>query len=260
MESTQQATIAIQSATVSESATSINISESTTRIPITEPTSSTDPITPSESVANYLQSGKYPNETTKKTMLIAATRHNRLDVIKYLMDSELVDAVCQVAAAEGRINILEWVSANYTIVPGLQYNAVSTGRMDVLEWLHEKGLLLICGEVREKTAAIVQLLCLLLDTKDIMSDPEDIKKNRLARLTTNVAASTNRLDILIWLVGRGCPLVAKTLCKAIKKGNEQIVSWLLEHNCPFDKEACLRTIKIYGGREEQFSWMMTDKE
>jgi hypothetical protein len=61
-----------------------------------------------------------------------------------------------------------------------------------------------------------------------------------------------QLDILNWVYRtelsiKGKMPMYKDLPEcAIEKGNLDVFSWLLEHNCPWDKVECMRIAKLYG--------------
>jgi hypothetical protein len=76
-------------------------------------------------------------------------------------------------------------------------------------------------------------------------------------LTFAAAAETGRLDILQWLHEQGCPWDKGTFTAAVGYGDVDILTWLREQGCPWDLSEAWK-MATEKGRMDLVQWLQEE--
>lgn len=145
-----------------------------------------------------------------------AVRNGQIGILACVIDAGYADKICQEAAREGRIDVLQWARANRC--PWDQSTcaaAAEGGHIDALRWVR------------------------------VRKCPWDAR-------TCAAAAKGGHLIVLQWLRSNGCPWDTNTCVAAAKRGHLNVLRWAHSKRCPWDARTCAAAAK--GGHLVVLRW------
>jgi hypothetical protein len=162
--------------------------------------------------------------------------------------------VCEVAAKNGSLHILQWVLANGSKQNGgwiWEWNewvcayAAENGHLHILKWAQENG----CPD-NDLTCAWAALggLLHILQWARSQDFPWD------TRTCTN-AAVNGHLHVLLWARANGCPWNYHTCVNAALNGHVLMLQWAKENGCPWNGNLILQRLKHNGHHPEVYEWV-----
>jgi hypothetical protein len=155
-----------------------------------------------------------------------ATGYGWINILKYAADNGVpLGDTANIAAANGNINVLEWLRENYdTPFDTTTINdAAERGQIKVLEWLYEKGIrpdddhVFLVATIEGHEDVIEWLL-----NHDIIpANPHNVANN---------AALNDDVDMLNFLETKGIFPDDEGFSDAVEGGHRDAVRWLIDRN------------------------------
>eukprot|EP00594_Rhizosolenia_setigera_P007069 CAMPEP_0178952850 /NCGR_PEP_ID=MMETSP0789-20121207/8084_1 /TAXON_ID=3005 /ORGANISM="Rhizosolenia setigera, Strain CCMP 1694" /LENGTH=240 /DNA_ID=CAMNT_0020634027 /DNA_START=152 /DNA_END=874 /DNA_ORIENTATION=+ len=162
---------------------------------------------------------------------------NRKDAFEWVLGprKDLLNRICDVAAEEGRIDILDEILDN--IKDGFEKNSIfcdvdgyaaSGGKLDVIKWFEAKGLSIRRDSCARGAAYHGQL--------HILQWLQEEQGLELKKYLYNYAIDGGQLHVLKWLREQEVPWDVWTFYSAARKGNLNILQWLHDEGCPWHED------------------------
>ena len=163
-----------------------------------------------------------------------AAERGCLDTLKHKLQTGRLNectvyesSVCEYAAKEGQLEVLQWAHAN-----GCPWNemtcafAAGKGKLEAIQWLHANG----CP---------------------------------WAESTCQWAADGGHLEVLQWLRTNGCPWNEETCSNAAFCGQLGVLQWAHANGCPWDWQHCVSRCKFGADSESDhldvLAWLNENK-
>eukprot|EP00594_Rhizosolenia_setigera_P019376 CAMPEP_0178957330 /NCGR_PEP_ID=MMETSP0789-20121207/10846_1 /TAXON_ID=3005 /ORGANISM="Rhizosolenia setigera, Strain CCMP 1694" /LENGTH=305 /DNA_ID=CAMNT_0020639551 /DNA_START=424 /DNA_END=1341 /DNA_ORIENTATION=- len=177
--------------------------------------------------------------TTQDAVAKGVVFYNRRDVMDWALEEQntrILEAICNVAGKEGRIDLLNKVFNNIDDEDGKDYifecvdsHAAESGKLDVLKWFETKGFDIDKFNCAAKAAFhghlhIIQWL------------KEERGLELKGELYLNVIEGSGQLHVMKWLREQSCPWSGWTFASAAKEGNLDILQWLHDEGCPWSDD------------------------
>jgi hypothetical protein len=158
-------------------------------------------------------------------------------------------AFCQVAAAGGHLEVLQFLRANDFSWDYPVYDAAAGGgHLRVLRWMWETMGSQAQSEWSDAEtvhrAALGGHLAVLQWLREKGSEWDE--------LTCESAALEGHLEVLQWARANGAPWDEQTSCAAAGRGHLGVLQWLRANGCPWDAETCGEA--VWGGHVELLQW------
>lgn len=161
----------------------------------------------------------YPKKYMKKLI-----KKGYLDLLEFMvvkLDLPLPKNCINIAAKYGKINMLEWIKNNNKIDYDNNIRACNLaaeyGHLDALKWL------------------------------------VDNKFDKYLTVDTFMEAAGNGdLEVLKWLLSKGCPWNETTCIIAAGNGHLEVLKWARENDCPWDESTCSFAAEM--GELETLKW------
>lgn len=180
-----------------------------------------------------------------------AARFGHLKMIQYLriIGSEWDDAICEIVAQNGYLEVLKWCFEQGCPLPNRNTTslielAADRRHFHVVQWLHSQGFPLT-AEVFA-SAASTGLLSLLQWLYDLKC-PWDSR-------ACLYAAKNAHFTCLQWLRLNNCPWDERTCALAAGEGYFGMLQWCFENGCPWDSETCVNIIIFHGHTHPMYAW------
>jgi len=177
--------------------------------------------------------------------------YNRSDVLVWAVQErkELVlRAICDLAAEEGRLDILNEVLINVNesgIFEYVDYHAAECGKLNVLKWLETKGFDVneyVCADQAARHGQ-PHILQWLQEEKDL----------QLCEGLYNKTIWGGHINVLKWLREQEVPWGERTFKLTAQKGNLNILQWLHDRGCPWPNNDTYR-VGEYALKPEVVEW------
>eukprot|EP00594_Rhizosolenia_setigera_P006600 CAMPEP_0178953024 /NCGR_PEP_ID=MMETSP0789-20121207/8183_1 /TAXON_ID=3005 /ORGANISM="Rhizosolenia setigera, Strain CCMP 1694" /LENGTH=220 /DNA_ID=CAMNT_0020634225 /DNA_START=287 /DNA_END=946 /DNA_ORIENTATION=+ len=162
--------------------------------------------------------------------------YNRKDVLAWVLqrqDKSVLREICEVAAREGKIDVLDetWNNVNdkEIIFEGMDHFAAWNGKLNVLKWLEDRGLNFEGENCVHEAAGggHLHIIQWLREEKDLELD---------GSLYDCTIEYSGQLHILRWLREKEVPWTEFTFHYAAERGNLNILQWLHDEGCPWPND------------------------
>lgn len=198
-----------------------------------------------------------------------AAKDGRLDILKQVynnIDDEddkdrVLRGICTVLAREGKFDLLvevgkdvEYSYNNGYIFGGVDYYAASWGKLDMLKWLENT-----------KGVSIDKNPCVFAAVEKGHNDILEWIQKEKGPLEFNINLFLEaiqrgvRVNALIWLREQGCPWQGylfheRTFRSAVMKCDLDVLQWLHDEGCPWPEHRRLRSHQVRDLKPEMIDW------
>jgi hypothetical protein len=160
-------------------------------------------------------------------VLIHAATLNRPDIMQWAYErgAPLLLDLCQLAAAYGHLEALEWAHNNKLSLKGVSITGAIKGHLKILQWAVDHG------------ENIDEICCIAVVSGQLAVLEWARSKNfQLEESIWYMAACSGHLHILKWAKESGASMDLEVICEcALKNKQEEMINWAIQNGLDPDK-------------------------